>query len=73
MKPIVVVFVPTGATAKSQESYVFALTWDGLRQRASINDADRPRDFRAQSLPPFWTWFIENPRPPSQSLRPLKD
>jgi len=71
MKPIVVVFVPTGRTAESRESYALAVSCEQARAPLSIIDTVVQPDLDGR--PPFWTWFIENPRPGSRSLPRLKD
>ena len=38
------------------------------------NRADKPSPNHNEWVPPFWTWFIENPRPrSSRSSRSLAD
>jgi hypothetical protein len=55
MKDIVVIFV------KTREVH---LSTGGLQNDDKTNRADKST-IDNESAPPFWTWFIENPRPRS--------
>ena len=66
MKTIVVVCVPTRDTGLSAEKAIAAPNngappgCDDLDIIGASRSLESPK--REQSTPPFWTWFIENPR-----------
>jgi hypothetical protein len=66
MKTIVVVWVPARDAGPSAEKAVAQPNLDGFQSplspaiRITKGGIESPK--RDQSPPPFWTWFIENPR-----------
>jgi hypothetical protein len=76
MKAIVVVFVRIRGV-KWPAGQPLAVRINGSLQRIAVLGADETSrqdksTIRNESVPPFWTWFIENPRPlrdPSVALR----
>jgi hypothetical protein len=64
MDAIVFVVVPASDSQRLAEQVVDLLPTGGAsdRTKASIPATSEPD----QTAPPFWTWFIENPRPAGQ-------
>ena len=68
MKAIVVRFVRT-RDVKLPAGRPFAIPINGSSQGATVsgthktNRADKSTPTNNEWVPPFWTWFIENPRP----------
>jgi hypothetical protein len=79
MKAIVVIFVQTH-DLKLPAGEPLAVLISGNSEAVSIlgtdktNRVDKASINQDESVPPFWTWFIENPRPhSSRSFRSLAD
>ena len=76
MKAIVVIFART-SDVKPPMGQPLAVPISGNSQAVVILGADKTNrpdksTTHNESVPPFWTWFIENPRPnSSKSLRGL--
>jgi hypothetical protein len=76
MKAIVVMFVRM-RDMKWPAGQPLAVRINGSLQEVAVLGADETNrqdksTIRNESVPPFWTWFIENPRPfrdPSVVLR----
>jgi hypothetical protein len=69
MKAIVVIFVRT-SDVKLPTGHPLAVEISGSSQGVVILGADKTdradeSTTHNESVPPFWTWFIENPRPHS--------
>jgi hypothetical protein len=66
MKTILVVCVPTRDAGLAAKKASAGLNLDGFQ--SSVSPANRAVNGRIESskreqpTPPFWTWFIENPR-----------
>jgi hypothetical protein len=61
MKTIAFIFVPVFVERQDGHARVQMPVYDALRKAHAIAHAqDRPA---RQLEQPFWTWFIENPRP----------
>jgi hypothetical protein len=72
MKPIVVIFVRTGDVKLPAGQSLAISTRASLHGVAAV-DADKTNrtdksTIHNGSWAPFWTWFIENPRPIIQDL-----
>jgi hypothetical protein len=72
MKAIVVILVRT-YDVKLLARQPFAVSISGSFQGVAVSGADKKhradkRTIRNEPVPPFWTWFIENPRPVSRSF-----
>jgi hypothetical protein len=66
MKAILVVCVPVCHVDVSSEKAAAQPNLDCFQSSArlgtGITEARRESSEREQATPPFWTWFIENPR-----------
>jgi hypothetical protein len=67
MNTIVVVFVRT-SDVKLTTGQPVAVSIKGSSQDVAVLHADKTSGadkstIHNESIPPFWTWFIENPRP----------
>jgi hypothetical protein len=67
MKAIVVIFVRT-RDVKLPAGQSLAISISQSLQRVAVLGADKANradnsTIHNESAPPFWTWFIENPRP----------
>jgi hypothetical protein len=72
MKAIVVIFVRT-RDVKLPAGQSLAISISKSLQRVTVAGADKinradKSTIQNESAPPFWTWFIENPRPIIQDL-----
>jgi len=72
MKAIVVIFVRTH-DVKLSAGQSLAISISASLQRAAVVGADKTNTadkstIHNRSSAPFWTWFIENPRPIFQDL-----
>jgi hypothetical protein len=78
MKAIVCIFVRTH-DLKLAAGEPLAVEISANLQPVAVSDADKTNrvdesTIHSESVPPFWTWFIENPRPrSSRSCRSLAD
>jgi hypothetical protein len=66
MKAIVVIFVRT-RDVKLSAGQSLAISISASLQGAAVVGADKST-IHNESATPFWTWFIENPRPPIGDL-----
>jgi hypothetical protein len=64
MKAIAVVFIPARNGHVSPEAALGLAPSGPLEQRPVVNGGNNGVQplLRDQRPPPFWTWFIENPR-----------
>jgi hypothetical protein len=72
MKATVVIFVRT-RDVKLPAGQSLAISAGGSSQEVAVAGADKTNGadkstIHNESAPPFWTWFIENPRPIIQDL-----
>jgi hypothetical protein len=72
MKAIVVIFVRT-RDVKLPAGQSLAISISASLQGVAVVGADKTNradksTIHNESAPPFWTWFIENPRPIIQDL-----
>jgi hypothetical protein len=63
MKTIAFIFVPVYVERQNGRATVQPPVHDALQKACTVVQAP-PRPAH-QSEQPFWTWFIDNPRPPS--------
>ena len=66
MKAIVLIFVRT-RDVKLPAGQSLAISISASLQGVAVVGADKST-IHDESAPPFWTWFIENPRPIIQDL-----